>query len=60
MRLDIFKDCMRLKLFLLEFDLLKPNLYSGDLVYCLMGGQKLLHLLHSHQAGKLYHMESGV
>ena len=28
-RLDIFKDCIKLKVFIFEYDLLKPNLYSG-------------------------------
>ena len=28
-RLDIFRDCIKLKLFIFEYDLFKPNLYSG-------------------------------
>ena len=27
-RLNIFRDCIKLKLFIFEYDLLKPNLYS--------------------------------
>ena len=30
-RHDIFRDCIKLKLFIFEYDLLKPNLYSGVL-----------------------------
>ena len=31
-RLDIFRDFIELKLFIFEYDLLKPNLYSGSLI----------------------------
>ena len=50
-RLDIFRDFIRLKLFIFAYDLLKPNLYSGASMMgsafslLLDGKQKLLHLL---------------
>ena len=28
-RLDIFRNCTRLKIFIFKYNLLKPNLYSG-------------------------------
>ena len=31
-RLDIFRDCIRLKLSIFEYDPLKPNLYSDSLM----------------------------
>ena len=31
-RLDVCRDCIRLKLFIFEYDLLKPYLYSGALM----------------------------
>ena len=30
-RLDIFRDCIKLKVFIFEYDPLKPNFYSGVL-----------------------------
>ena len=61
-RLDVFTDCIKLKLFIFEYDLLKPNLSSGASVL----GSTLSSLLDGRTKVKavasqpLYHLGSGV
>ena len=63
-RLDMSRDYIKLKLLILEQDLLKPNyfllflLWSLRLVYCWMEEQKVIAFSCICLVGKLYHMES--
>ena len=57
-RISIFRDCIQLKLFIFEYDLLKPNLYSGvsimasTFIFVLDGRTKLIGLA-LHPLGRL-------
>ena len=64
--LDMFRDCIKLKFIILEYDLLNPNLFSNAflpnsmLSQLLEGRTNLIAFVHIHLAGKLYHMEIAV
>ena len=63
-RLDMFKDCIKLKLSIFDYYLLKPNLYSGTLMvdsifsWLLDDSKKLFHCPQSHWVNRLCHMGS--
>ena len=65
-RCDIFRDCIKLKLFIFEYDLLKFSLYSGSSMVgstfnlLLDGRTKVIAFASQPLVGKLYHMGSRV
>ena len=57
MTLDIFRDCIRLKLLILEYDLFKPNLFSGPSIMesrlsLLLDGRTKVMAFASHPLGR--------
>ena len=65
-RLNIFRDCIRLKLIIFEYDLLKPNLYldvsvMGSMFSLMLEGRtKVIAFASQSWLSKLYHIGNGV